>query len=115
MAIEELLVGVRIPDNIRDYVQQYQDEKDINLASSAVEIILQEYFQMRNGSEYVLLGQFRELEEKVMILSRQIETLTAAIPSSASVKTNFTVADSIASIAEEVEDEPCEVLTAFLE
>ena len=50
-----------------------------------------------------------------MILSRQIETLTAAIPSSASVKTNFTVAESIASIAEEVEDEPCEVLTAFLE
>ena len=56
MAIEELLVGVRIPHNIRDYVQQYQDEKDINLASSVVEIILQEYFQMRNGSEYVLLG-----------------------------------------------------------
>lgn len=115
MAIEELLVSVPIAHNIRDYVQQYQDEKDIKLASSAVEIILQEYFEMRNESEYVLLGQFRELEEKVMILTRQIEALTAAIPSSASVKTNFTVAESMTSIVEEVEDEPCEVLTAFLE
>lgn len=112
--MEELLVSIRISQKIRDYLQQYQNEKNINLVSS-LEIIIQEYFQMRNGSEYVLLGQFRELEEKVMILSRQIETLTAVIPSSASVKTNFTVAESIASIAEQVEDEPCEVLTAFLE
>lgn len=112
--MEELLVSIRIPQKIRDYLQQYQNEKNINLVSS-LEIIIQEYFQMRNGSEYVLLGQFRELEEKVMILSRQIETLTAAIPSSAFVTINSTVAQSIASIAEEVEDEPCEVLTAFLE
>ena len=69
---------------------------------------------MKNKSVDILLQQFKELEEKVMILSRQIETLSTAI-SSSGVNLNSPLVQPIASIDEDFEDEPCEVLTSFLE
>jgi hypothetical protein len=115
MTPEKIEVSVCISAEIRDCLQQYQDEQNVNMASSAVEIILGEYFQMRDKSGDVLLQQFRGLEEKVTILSRQIDTLTAAIYSSESIKINSIIVQGIGSIDEEIEDEPCEILTSFLE
>jgi hypothetical protein len=69
---------------------------------------------MKNKSVDMLLRQLKELEEKVIILSRHIETLSTAI-SASSVNINPPIVQPIASIDEEFEDEPCEVLTSFLE
>jgi hypothetical protein len=49
--------------------------------------IIDKYVPMKNKSADILLRQFKELEEKVMILSRQIETLSTAI-SASGVNTN---------------------------
>lgn len=115
MTSEKIEVSVCISAEIRDFLQQYQDEQNVNMASSAVEIILDEYFHMSNKSGDVLLQQFRGLEEKVTILSRQIDALTAAIYSSESIKINSVMVKNFGSLDEEIEDEPCEVLTSFLE
>lgn len=69
---------------------------------------------MKNKSADILLRQFKELEEKVMILSRQIETLSTAI-SASGVNTNSAIVQLNALVDDEFEDEPCEVLTSFLE
>lgn len=69
---------------------------------------------MKNKSADILLRQFKELEDKVMILSRQIETLSTAI-SASGVNTNSPIVQLNASVDDEFEDEPCEVLTSFLE
>lgn len=115
MTPEKLEVSICISAEIQDCLQQYQDEQNVNLASSAVEIILDEYFQIRDKPGDVLLQQFRGLEEKVTILSQQIDTLTTAIYSSDSIKNKIITGQYIVSIDEEIEDEPCEVLTSFLE
>ena len=69
---------------------------------------------MKNKSADILLRKFKELEDKVMILSRQIETLSTAI-SASGVNTNSPIVQLNALVDDEFEDEPCEVLTSFLE
>jgi hypothetical protein len=121
METEKLFVSVCIPQEIRDNLQQYQDGHEIKSTSMAVEAILREYFQTDDELECVPLWQFKLLEEKVRGLSRQVETLIAAAPSLAPIGTEASTEEhgnvpqpTIASTYEEIEDEPCEVLTAFL-
>jgi dihydroxyacetone kinase-like predicted kinase len=115
MTSEKLEVSVHISTEIRGCLQHYQDEQNVNMASSAVEIILDEYFRMRGKSGDVLSQKFRGIEEKVTILSRQIDALTAAIYASNSIKTKSITDRDTGSIYAEIEDEPCETLTSFLE
>ena len=116
------LDNIYLPEPLYQSLIAYQKQRGFGETSDAITTILAQFFEKSDEvKRYATVEQMEALERKVSHLSQQVTQLCQIIASSAPTKTASTVfTASNAYVFEstdfdEVEDEPDEILSDFLE
>ncbi len=116
------LDNVYLSDSLYQALIAYQKQQGFEAASFAVVEILTQFFQKGNEvKRYAAVEQLEALERKVSHLNQQVAQLCQIIASSAPTQAASTVLTAGNAYAfentdfDEVEDEPDEILSDFLE
>jgi hypothetical protein len=116
------LDNIYLPDALYQSLIAYQKQRGFGETSDAIVAILAQFFDKSDEiKRYATVEQMEELERKVSHLSQQVTQLCQIMASSAQSETASTVFAGSNAYAfestdfDEVEDEPDEILSDFLE
>jgi hypothetical protein len=134
MTTYKKLVSIYLPEELHQALMSYQKQKELEETSSALSEILTQFFERGNQAKrYATLEQVAGLEAKVTRLSEQVAQLRQSIASSRLTQAALdpsNLSNEEAHILnlvqpttvtfgcnsfDELEDEPDEVLTDFIE
>lgn len=116
------LDNIYLPDPLYQTLIAYQKQREFGEASEAIIAILAQFFEKSDEvKRYATVEQMAALERKVSHLSQQVTQLYQIMASSAQTESAnkvFTASNAYAFEStdfDEVEDEPDEILSDFLE
>lgn len=105
-------LSIQLPPELLDRLKAYQDTQNITSVSNAVVDVLMQFFELGNHPTYASLERLEALESKVAVLTLQVQQLSQLSLQSSSIPPTTNLHISVDD--DDIEDEPDEILYAFL-